>query len=44
LFIAFFAVIWDALRDVLGSHWSPVIEFAWENLLSDIAAFAGPAA
>src|SRR5262249_51459985 len=40
LFVAFFSVIRDTLRDVLGSEWSPDIDEAWERLLADIAALA----
>jgi hemoglobin-like flavoprotein len=38
LFVAFFGVIRDTLRDVLGSEWSPDIDEAWQRLLADIAA------
>jgi hemoglobin-like flavoprotein len=41
LFIAFFAVIRDTLRDLLGDEWSPSIAQAWDKLLVDIDAFAG---
>lgn len=41
LFIAFFAVIRDTLRDLLGDEWSPEIAQAWDTLLVDIDAFAG---
>jgi hemoglobin-like flavoprotein len=44
LFIAFFAVIRDTLRDLLGDEWSPSIAQAWDKLLVDIDAFAGIAA
>ena len=44
LFIAFFAVIRDTLRDLLGDEWSPDIARAWEQLLVEIDAFAGIAA
>lgn len=40
LFIAFFAVIRDALRDLLGDEWSPEIARAWDQLLVEIDAFA----
>src|SRR5438874_6392941 len=33
LFVAFFRVIRDTLRDVLGHEWSPDIDEAWEMLL-----------
>jgi hemoglobin-like flavoprotein len=40
LFIAFFAVIRDTLRDVLAADWSREIDDAWQRLLTDIATFA----
>lgn len=39
LFIAFFAVIRDALRDLLGDEWSAEIAQAWEQLLVELDAF-----
>ena len=39
LFIAFFAVIRDALRDLLGDEWSAEIAQAWERLLVELDAF-----
>ncbi|TQF41799.1 flavoprotein [Bradyrhizobium sp. UNPF46] len=44
LFIAFFAVIRDSLRDLLGEEWSSEIAHAWDQLLADIDAFAGATA
>jgi hemoglobin-like flavoprotein len=44
LFIAFFAVIRDTLRELLGDEWSPDIARAWDQLLVEIDAFAGIAA
>ncbi len=44
LFIAFFAIIRDTLRELLGDEWSPEIARAWDQLLVDIDAFAGNAA
>lgn len=44
LFITFFAVIRDTLRDLLGDEWSPDIAHAWDQLLVEIDAFAGIAA
>lgn len=44
LFIAFFGVIRDTLRDLLGDEWSPDIARAWDTLLAEIEAFAGVAA
>jgi hemoglobin-like flavoprotein len=40
LFIAFFAIIRDTLRDLLGAEWSPEIAEAWDALLVEIDAFA----
>jgi hemoglobin-like flavoprotein len=40
LFIAFFAVIRDTLRRLLGDEWSPDIAQAWDRLLIEIDAFA----
>jgi hemoglobin-like flavoprotein len=42
LFVAFFGVIRDALRDVLGREWSRDIDEAWERVLADIAVLAVP--
>jgi len=44
LFIAFFGIIRDTLRDLLGDEWSPDIARAWDTLLAEIEAFAGVAA
>jgi hemoglobin-like flavoprotein len=44
LFMVFFAVIRDTLRDLLGDQWSREIAQAWDNLLVEIDAFAGIAA
>jgi hemoglobin-like flavoprotein len=43
LFIAFFAIIRDTLRDLLDDEWSPDIARAWDALLIEIDAFAVPA-
>lgn len=40
LFVAFFAVIRDTLRDLLGDDWTPEIAQAWDTLLAEIDAFA----
>ncbi|MBR0839567.1 globin [Bradyrhizobium liaoningense] len=40
LFIAFFAIIRDTLRDLLGEEWSPDIAQAWDQFLIEIEAFA----
>jgi hemoglobin-like flavoprotein len=42
LFVAFFVVIRDTLREVLGREWSRDIDAAWERLLSEIDIFAVP--
>lgn len=44
LFIAFFGIIRDTLRELLGNEWSPDIAQAWDTLLVEIDAFAGIAA
>jgi hemoglobin-like flavoprotein len=44
LFIAFFAVVRDTLRDLLGDEWSAEMAQAWDQLLVAIEAFAGIAA
>jgi hemoglobin-like flavoprotein len=36
LFVAFFSVIANAVRDVLGSEWSPEMDEAWRKLLGEI--------
>ena len=36
LFVAFFGVIAEALREILGEAWSPEIDVAWRNLLDEI--------
>lgn len=38
LFVAFFGVIADALREILGEQWSDEIDAAWHKLLRDIGA------
>lgn len=40
LFIAFFAVIRDTLRDLIGDEWSADMAQAWARLLVEIEAFA----
>ncbi len=37
LFIAFFGVIADSVRDLLGAEWTDEIETAWKALLAEIA-------
>jgi hemoglobin-like flavoprotein len=36
LFVAFFSVIAQTLREILETDWSPEIEQAWRNLLDEI--------
>jgi hemoglobin-like flavoprotein len=36
LFIAFFGVIAQTLREIVGTDWSPEIEEAWRKLLAEI--------
>ena len=36
LFVAFFGVIADTLRDILGTEWAPEIDVAWRKLLDEI--------
>jgi hemoglobin-like flavoprotein len=36
LFVAFFGVIADTLREVLGTEWSPEFDVAWRKLLDEI--------
>lgn len=42
LFVSFFGLIRDTLRDLLGREWSCDIDEAWEDLLADIAVLAVP--
>ena len=37
LFVAFFAVIAETMREILGAEWSPEIDAAWRKLLDEIA-------
>src|SRR3954469_3400868 len=36
LFVAFFAIIAQTLRDIVGADWSDDIDAAWRKLLADI--------
>jgi hemoglobin-like flavoprotein len=36
LFVAFFGVIAETLRDLLNADWSPEIDAAWRNLLDEV--------
>lgn len=38
LFVAFFGVIADTMRDVLGPDWTPEIENTWQALLGELKA------
>lgn len=44
LFSAFFTIIRDTLRDLLGDEWSTEIAQAWDTLLVDIDALTGATA
>jgi hemoglobin-like flavoprotein len=39
LFGAFFGVIADALREILGADWTPAMEDAWQVLLGELDQF-----
>jgi hemoglobin-like flavoprotein len=39
LFVAFFVVIADSLREILGADWTPEINDAWLKLLGEIDRF-----
>jgi len=39
LFVAFFGIIAQALRDIIGADWSDEIDAAWQQLLGDIERF-----
>jgi hemoglobin-like flavoprotein len=39
LFVAFFGIIAQALREIVGSDWSDEIDAAWQQLLGDIERF-----
>ncbi|UWU80847.1 globin [Bradyrhizobium huanghuaihaiense] len=41
LFIAFFAIVRDTLRDLLGDEWTPDMALAWDALLVEIDTYAG---
>jgi hypothetical protein len=36
LFVAFFSVIAATLRELLGEEWSPQIDAAWQQLLTEL--------
>ena len=39
LFIAFFGIIAQTLREIVGADWSDDIDAAWRKLLGDIESF-----
>jgi hemoglobin-like flavoprotein len=39
LFVTFFSVIADTMRDILGTDWSPEIDDAWKKLLTELDRF-----
>ncbi len=36
LFVAFFGIIAETLREILGDDWTPEIDAAWQQLLGEI--------
>ena len=40
VFATFFAIVRDALRDLLGGDWTPAFEGAWTEMLAEIETFA----
>ena len=40
LFIAFFGIIAQTLREIVGADWSDDIDAAWRKLLGDIESYA----
>lgn len=40
VFATFFAIVRDALRDLLAADWTPAFETAWAEMLVEIEAFA----
>jgi hypothetical protein len=36
LFVAFFSIIAETLRELLGADWSPEIDTAWRKMLDEI--------
>ena len=42
LFVAFFAVIAQTLREILVADWSSEIDAAWRQLLGDIESLLAP--
>lgn len=44
LFVAFFAVIAETLREILQRDWSPEIDTAWQRLLAEIGGMVAETA
>jgi len=44
LFIAFFGIIVRTLQEILGDDWSPEIDAAWRDLISEIEMLVAEAA
>jgi len=36
LFVAFFGIIAETLREILGADWTPDIDAAWRRLIGEI--------
>ena len=36
LFLAFFGIVAEVLRELLGAEWSPQMDAAWQKLLADL--------
>jgi hypothetical protein len=39
LFVAFFGIVAQTLREIIGADWSDDIDAAWRTLLGDIESF-----
>jgi len=39
VFITFFGVVRDTVRDLLGADWTPAFETAWAGMLAEMEAF-----
>jgi hemoglobin-like flavoprotein len=44
LFIAFFGVIAETLREILQTEWSPEIDRAWRKLIAEVETIVAPQA
>ena len=40
VFSTFFAIVRDALRDLLGADWTPAFDSAWSEMLAEIESYA----